>query len=296
MEAYARQRWHDLNRIIVSSPRQRTFLELLRAAQARYVGDYSGAIDVLRQELARDKGTREYDNLLHLALALSLGDRGDRAETYEHLQEALRLQPTCRLCLSTLALRRAEDVALSDAAEPRAPLSGDQSLALAALTKALHGAPIPHSERVEALLVGSMAAMTRILLLDIQAYVLLKTGFAATVAPMLQQCVHEDPYFASGYLHLGEYYLIRRVSRDRAKTGTYPAVTGQHSNSQADLELWLATLCIEIALELEAGRDSLVARRARELLAAARAERPVIALDCYRPQGPGSGSVGASAA
>jgi len=117
--------------------------------------------------------------------------------------------------------------------------------------------------RVEALIVGSMISMSSICLVDMQAYVMLKSGYGRTVAPMLLQCIHEDPYFSLAYLHLGEYHLIRSITISKT---VVPAAERERAAATAAHELRLARLCLRIARYLEGDRKNLVAVRAEELL------------------------------
>jgi hypothetical protein len=263
IKAFADERWNKLDQLIESSPTRRTVLELLRIARAHRAGQYQSGIEIATEELTRTKSDHSRDNLLNLALAVCHGELGDRSAMYRALNRAIELKPDCTTSHALIALRTAEDVPVTDATYGVRRLRGNQSSAFLAHTKAITYAQSGTPARVEALIVGSMISMSSICLVDMQAYVMLKSGYGRTVAPMLLQCIHEDPYFSLAYLHLGEYHLIRGLMISKAAVARGD---GERLAAKAAKELRLARLCIRIARCLEGDRQNLVALRAEELL------------------------------
>jgi hypothetical protein len=263
IKAFADERWNELDQLIESSPTRRTVFELLRIARAHRAGRYQSAILIALEELSRTKSDHSRDNLVYLALAVCFGELGDRSAMYDSLHRSIELKPICSTSYALLALRTAEDVSVTDATLGVRRLQANQSAAFLAHTKALAYAQVGTAERVEALIVGSMISMSSLCLVDMQAYVMLKSGYGRTVAPMLLQCVHEDPYFSLAYLHLGEYHLIRGLI---AVKNSVTSSERERATATAARELRLARLCLRIALCLEEDRQNLVAIRAQELL------------------------------
>jgi tetratricopeptide (TPR) repeat protein len=260
VKAFAALRWSDFDRILETAEQSgvvTTVLKCLEASKYRLEGDYDRALNILTHELGRSLRSREFDALLHLQMALNYGDNADAAAMESSLKESEAANPDCLLTQVTIALREAESIQSAEAAADSTRVRSQNEL-LRRLWKAMDLYERQSSHRLLALVTGSTVPMTWTFLQDAYGYILLKSGRPRFAKSLFVQSIHEDPTFASAYLHLGEWYLNdahRRPSSKRPSDGR-----------SVERSLHLARTCFHIAKAFQKTRNSLIRRRAQALL------------------------------
>ena len=274
---YAGGKWLRLDRLLRNYEAKSTLVETIKASRLRYKGKYAESRAVAQRELNRTGHDSEADASLYLHLALSLADEADdnRKHVYEALEKALEYSKNFVLALVTTALRLAEEVPLGDEkdadAEKDEKRTGDAKSALQLIWRAL-GINDTSPPELVAMIVGTTVPMTWTFFLDAYAYVLLKAGYVRFSRSLLAQCIYEDPYFSSPYLHLGEWCIAdilrsRRELRATAKTGFDSSRSWRETlEATSERSQRVGRLCLHIAIKLERRRDSLTKRRAQSLL------------------------------
>jgi hypothetical protein len=120
-------------------------------------------------------------------------------------------------------------------------------------------------------IVSRAVPVTWIFLLDAYAYVLLKAGHVTFSKALLAECINEDPYFSSPYLHLAEWCIadvLRTQNELRVSEGNASAYQTRKDAIRRTVERSqrVGRLCLRIALALEEKRESLTKRRGEQLL------------------------------
>lgn len=257
---YATQNWRALRRLLKAHETDSTtVLAIVKASRLRIKGRYAMARATVEAELEREGYDRSLETFLHLHRALSLADLGLKHEMQQALDKAMDCRKDCLLTRVTMGLRIAEELPLES--DGGASVSGDprRQEALRYIWEALKSSDVSRPQLI-ASIVGSAVPVTWTFLLDAYAYVLLKAGHIRFSRALLTECIYEDPYFSSPYLHLGEW-CIADILRARHQTGAGNSLQGNVQRSQQ-----VGALCLNIAIQLEGNRESLTRRRAKLLL------------------------------
>lgn len=226
-------------------------MTILYASALRRKGDYSKALKQIEHALAQGRPASEYRTTLLLLKALCHADLNERKDMYSALKSAIRLDNECLLAKVSLALRSAEELSVKDIGKRRRATQKESILE--GIWKAVKLNELELSIEPFLSVIESSVPVTWTFLLDAYAYVLLKYGRRKFSKSLLLQCIYEDPIFSSPYLHLGEWYEYEaqtRIDRD-----------GEHDKVKN-----LAKLCYHITICLEGIKDSLIKRRAVNLL------------------------------
>jgi tetratricopeptide (TPR) repeat protein len=266
IELYVHQDWRRLTRLLESThgEMRTTALDIIHASMDYSRGYYERALGTVDTALAQPARTEELVTYLLLLKALCLSDIGRESETFETLDQALRLQPECTLTNCLYALRRAEHVPLDR--PPTAAVRRILKRAYVRMRRALRLAErdqqtfwnaaidqtVPQAMAFWSVVVAQAVPVTGTFLLDAWSYVALRNGDLHPSKAVFLHCTRTDPKFASPFLHLGEWYVIQR---------------GQVKHRDVRrLLLRRASICLHIAVALEGAKDSMVKRRARRLL------------------------------
>ncbi|HEV7586584.1 MAG TPA: hypothetical protein VGO40_00545 [Longimicrobium sp.] len=258
LKDYAEQRWRRLERSLEANRHPTTVLAIVKASLQRIKGRYAEARNTVDTELQRPGCRSDLKAFLYLHLALSLGDTDLKDDMHKALDKALETDPKCLLALVTKALRIAEDLPLV----PEEPVEQDvvsrrgEILKLIWRAQGLHETTPPE---LVTTVVERAVPMTWTFLLDSYAYVLLKAGHHKFARVLFTQCIYEDPYFSSPYLHLGEWCIA-----DLQKVKSASARGLKHGRARRSRRI--GVLCLYIAIHLEKKRQSLTRRRAQEML------------------------------
>lgn len=246
---YAKQKWHALDRLLGAQQENlTTLMALVRASSLRIKGEYPSARAIVEKELGREKHDHAYDTFLYLHKALNLADMDFREEMREALEMALQCHGDCFLSLVTKGLRIAEELSLDGNTN-----SDEAKEALNCIWEAMK-INDKSQPKLAARIVGRAIPVTWTFLLDAYAYVLLKAGHIRFSRALLTECISEDPYFSSPYLHLAEW-CIADILRSNS-TRLAPSKKSQR----------IGRLCLAIAINLEGRRESLTKRRAKAFL------------------------------
>ncbi len=250
---YAREDWLRLRELLkINHTMMTTPLAIVQASMERFHGNYHKALQISERELQRCGPVDELMAYLLLLKSSCLADLGtDPQKMFEALEHALRLAPKCVLLKITWALRTAERVALGPCTS-----SADKRLLLRAYVQAHQAVRQAEADHptIWGLAVGKSDRVARTFLFDAFGYVALRAGYTRLSKRLLDDCVNDDPKFASPYLHLGEWYIALALESrtDDESTTRYKR---------------LARMSLSIAVELEGRRESLIKRRAQGLLA-----------------------------
>jgi hypothetical protein len=95
-------------------------------------------------------------------------------------------------------------------------------------------------------------------IVDVVAYSHLAAAYSEEAYVLLRRCIEMDPDYSSAYLHLGDYFLVRRV------------LTGLATQASAS-DLWHAEACFQLVIGLEKNRHSRIRRLAQGRLQLIRA-------------------------
>ena len=267
---YAKQRWRKLDALLNEKEDLTTVLAIVKASRLRIKGEYGYARDIIEAKLSDGEPDATLRTFLHLHLALNLADLGRRDQMRNALKDAMECHGDCLLSLVTNGLRTAEDIPLEGDSE-NSDSEDSRQEALHCIWEALK---INDGARPEliARIVGRSVPVTWTFLLDAYAYVLLKARHVRFSKALLTECIYEDPYFSSPYLHLGEWCIseVMRARRRLEAREPKQVITEQSERDaiQANSERSrrVAKLCLNIAIQLEGGRKSLTKRRAGALL------------------------------
>jgi hypothetical protein len=218
----------------------------------------------VEKEIHRPGHDHSLETFLYLHKALSLGDLNLEDQMVEALDQARTLNPKCLLTLVTTGVRIAENLHFNGEDGYEAEANRRQQ-ALSYIWDALK-----LNERLEAELipriVGRAVPVTLTFLLDSYAYVLLKAGHDKLSRALLSQCLADDPYFPSPYLHLGEWYIAHILRADIEAGQTKDEAKKAELLASVKRYRRVAPLCLHIALRLEGQRDNVTKRRAADLL------------------------------
>ncbi len=243
LKLYRESDWIELaNKLKQHEEPENTFLINIKVAMERAQGQYEKALITVTQELERPTRDTLHDNPLMLQYALVLGELNQRPKMYEALEKTLDRFSDCILTTVTLALRLAEDIPFSRDEIESKKHADKQSRALDLIWNALQLIEKKPPASLLVSLLGASIPVNGSFLLDSYGYVLLKTGRFFLARTLLHQCIYMDPHFSSPYLHLAELYLVTKSNPD------------------------LIQLCAWIAIDLEGSRDSLIKKRARQIL------------------------------
>jgi hypothetical protein len=272
---YGAGNWFRLDRLLRKYEEKSTLVETIRAARLRYKGKYSESKGIAQRELERPEHDNKDNAALYLHLALSLADEADenKKQMFEALEKARASSDDSVLALVTTALRLAEDIPLNGTTDANGQVNKarEAEYALRTIWKAMGAADTSPPELI-ATIVGTTVPMTWTFFLDAYAYVLLKAGYIRFSRSLLAQCIYEDPYFSTPYLHLGEWCIAdilrsrRELQQDsnlgfNANRAWREALEATSERSQR-----VGRLCLHIAIKLERYRNSLTKRRAKALL------------------------------
>jgi hypothetical protein len=266
IELYVHQEWRPLRRLLENTQGEMrtTALTIIHASMEYAQGEFDRAYRVVDDGLSEPNRAEDMITYLLLLKTLCLTDLGRGPEAMNTIEEALRRTPDCMLANCLSALRAVEQVPLDrppTAAErlsiTRASEQMRRALQLAeqdqmAFWNIAIEQAVPQSMAFWSVAVAQAVPVTATFLLDAWAYVALRNGDLHVSKAVLLHCVRTDPKFASPYLHLGEWYLIQRAYVKHRET--------------RQMISRRASICLHIAVQLEAGRDSLVRRRAQWLL------------------------------
>lgn len=264
---YANQRWRKLDRLLRQHERRpTTVLAIVKASEERIKGRYPEARNTVETELEREEHDESLDTYLLLHKALSLGDQGPKSQMLDALKRARERNPKCLLTLVTTGLRIAEEIPLNyDDRAGDLAVEDRTKEALAFVWEALKQNDIVQPA-LAARILGRAVPVTWTFLLDAYAYVLLKAGHHRFSRALLTECIYEDPYFSSPYLHLGEWCIAEILRGQRQTNLTQIPDLDDAPTSSARRSRRVGALCLNIAIRLEGARQSLTARRANELL------------------------------
>lgn len=208
------------------------------------------------------------DAHLLLLRSLSLFELGKEDEAHQVLSTVLRsdLGSKCPFAKAILAIRKAEDVLAepSNIKPSREPL--DHILTALDLRRNIikdRSKKTQDSGKSIDLFLARFAEIgvpiTASLMLDILGYCHLAAGFPEEGRILLEKCIDIDRSFSTSYLHLGDYFLLRRP------------LYGSGTRKKSDL--WHAEACYYAAMNVERNKNSRVRRLAKRRLKQVENER-----------------------
>lgn len=233
-------------------------LSLVSAAVYRQEGEYEKCIDET-QSADPAVATLEDAHLLLLRI-IALVETGKDVEAKTQLERLLSTENgrRCPLATAFASLRLAEG-ALANAADVAADTT-PLRLALEALALRREAMRRSRGKASQAGMEGFLARFSEFgvsadasLFRDIVGYAFLAAGSAEEARLFLEECIVQDRSFSNGYLHLGDYFLLRSEL-------TYGA-------SPSDSDLWHARACFEAARFTERNTRSRIRRLAEGRLA-----------------------------
>lgn len=254
LKLFVDRKWIKLEKFIQNNHNPSTeLIDLMQLSCFHAQGKYSNALDKLGDIEKSKIATFNHFHYLHTALNES--EKFDHKKDWKNidvikdsLDKAIKINPDCMMTNANSALYLVYQKQDSTQAAEEA---------LGLIWKAIKEYENNEDGSLSSLITGMGVPVTYAYLLNIYAYVLLKSGKTRFARHFLFQCLYLDPNHAATYLHLAEYYCILR---DKFKN--------EFKTQQWEMT---ARICLHIAKRLEKKKlningGSLVYNRAHRML------------------------------